>query len=110
LIRDTILAIAAEGGVVIVAHGASFALSDREDVLRVRVTASAETRQQRLTQQGLGEDMAVKAVKESDKDHKTYLKNFYGVSNEVPLDYDLILNTDRLSFENAVDAIVRVAG
>jgi cytidylate kinase len=109
LIRDAILTTADEGGVVIVSHAASFALADRDDVLRVRVTASAETRQRRLSEQGLDDDTAAKAVKESDKDHKAYLKHFYGVSNEVPLDYDLILNTDRLSLEQAVDAIVRAA-
>jgi hypothetical protein len=50
LIRDTIGEVATEGRVVIVAHAASMALGGREDVLRVLVTASPDTRARRLVQ------------------------------------------------------------
>ena len=50
LIRNAVHETAAEGDVVIVSHAASFALEGRDDVLRVRITASSETRQRRLSQ------------------------------------------------------------
>lgn len=48
LIRDSIEHMAAQGNVVIVAHAASHALSGRPDVLRVLVTASPDTRAERI--------------------------------------------------------------
>src|SRR3954453_23692785 len=48
LIRDAVVATAEEGNVVIVAHAASFALAGRDDVLRVLVTASSDSRVERV--------------------------------------------------------------
>src|SRR3954468_7802174 len=48
LIRDAVVATAEEGNVVIVAHAASFALAGRDDVLRVLITASSESRVERV--------------------------------------------------------------
>ena len=50
LIRDAIEETAAEGNAVIVAHAASHAIGGREDVLRVLVTASPDTRCARVRQ------------------------------------------------------------
>ena len=98
LIRQAIVTTADEGNAVIVAHAASFALTDRESVFRVRVTASTETRVRRLGEiDGLDDKEAAKRVKDSDKNLKAYLKHFYGVGNEHPTHYDLVVNTDRLS-------------
>jgi len=110
LIRDAILATADEGDVVIVAHAASFALADRESVLRVLVTASTERRLLRLSDaEGLDAKSAEKVLKESDKGREAYLKRFYGVGRELPTDYDLVVNTDRFATEDAVETIVRAA-
>ncbi len=105
LIRNSVLETAAEGDVVIVSHAASFALEGRDDVLRVRITASSETRQQQLADTGLNADEAARRVKDADKDMKAYLKHFYGVSHEHPTDYDLVVNSDRVPIEQAVAAI-----
>jgi cytidylate kinase len=110
LIRDAILATADEGDAVIVAHAASFALADRESVLRVLVTASPERRLLRVADaEGLDAKSAEKALKESDKGRDAYLKQFYGVSHELPTHYDLVVNTDRFTTEEAVDTIVQAA-
>jgi cytidylate kinase len=110
LIRDAILATADEGKVVIVAHAASFALAGREDVLRVLVTASIETRLRRLAEaEGLDAKSADKLIRDSDKGRKEYLKRFYDVGAELPTDYDLVVNTDKLATEHAAAAIVHAA-
>jgi len=96
--------------VVIVRHAASFALADRENVLRVLVTASTESRLLRLAEvEGLDAKSAEKILKDSDKSRAAYLKRFYGVSRELPTHYDLVVNTDRLVTEAAVQAIVGAA-
>ncbi len=105
LIRNAVHETAAEGDVVIVSHAASFALEGRDDVLRVRITASSETRERRLSQTGLDPDEAARRVKDADKDMKAYLKHFYGVTQERPTDYDLVVNSDRVTVGQAVAAI-----
>jgi cytidylate kinase len=108
LIREAIVAEADEGRVVIVAHAASYALAARDDVLRVLVTASEETRLERLRAgDGLDEKAAAKLLRDADKNRGAYLKQFYDVDRERPTDYDLVLNTDRISTAQAAEAIAR---
>ncbi len=110
LIREAVVEAADEGDVVISAHAASFALSGRDDVLRVLVTASDETRLRRFAEHdGADEKTASKRLSESDKGRAAYLKRFYGISHEVPTHYDLMVNTDSLTVEDAVDTIAGAA-
>ena len=106
-IREAIEESTADGPAVIVAHGASIALGGRDDVLRVLVTASPETRAGRLEREaGLERSEATKLVKESDAARAAYLKDFYDVDRELPTSYDLVVNTDRLTAEEAADLVV----
>jgi cytidylate kinase len=108
LIREAIKEIAARGSAVIVAHAASMALAGRADVLRILVTASEKTRAGRLTGD-LSESDALASVRTSDRDRRDYLKRFYEIKEELPTHYDLVLNTDALKPEQAVDVIVSAA-
>jgi Cytidylate kinase-like family len=111
LIRDAIEELASEGNVVIVAHAASLALSQRSDVLRVLVTASPETRAERISEsRGLGAKEAEKTIKSADAARADYLRRFYGVGSELPTHYDLVVNTDVLSVEQAADLVAQAAG
>jgi cytidylate kinase len=109
LIRETIEQTASRGDVVIVAHAASHVVSGGP-ALRVLVTASPRTRAQRLrAEDGLDEARAARTVKESDAARRDYLKRFYGVDEELPTHYDLVVNTDVLSFERAAKVIEQAA-
>jgi len=93
VIRET----AESGDVVIVAHGASHALRNRGDVLRVFITASPDVRQDRLVQDhGMGSDDARKAIERSDRERARYLERFYGLKEEMAIHYDLTVNTDNI--------------
>jgi len=95
------------GKVVIAAHAASHALADRTDVVRVLVTASPETRRARVAEErGLADKDAAKTVDRSDSARADYLKRFYGAKRELPTQYDLVVNTDRLTSEEAVELVV----
>jgi cytidylate kinase len=111
LICAAIVTTADDGNVVIVAHAASHALAYHPGVLRVLVTASADTRARRVAE---GEDVdaktAARIVRESDKGRAVYLKRFYAVDRELPTHYDLVINTDALAPESVVGAIARAAG
>ena len=107
LIRTAIRGTADEGNVVIVAHAASFALEGRDDVLRILVTAPIKTRLERLSGDGRA---AAKSLEQSDKAREQYLRRFYGVDRELPTHYDLVVNTEQMSAERVVDAIVAAVG
>jgi hypothetical protein len=109
LIQDVIRESAAQGKVVIVAHGGSVCLRGAPSVLRVLVTAPAELRAARLTENG-GVDAAKaqKAVSDSDRMRREYLQRFYHAKEE-PTDYDLVVNTEVLGIENAAHVVVDAA-
>ncbi len=110
LIEQVVCETADDRRVVIIAHAASMALAGKPGLLRVFVTASPETRMQRLmhaTQ--LSEGGAKKAVASSDRERRDYLKRFYKVEEERPTHYDLVINTDVLDMQQAADLIVTAA-
>ena len=110
LIRDVIRETAQRGDVVIFAHAAALALGAGDDILRVLVTASPEKRAARLGQaHGLDAQQADTTVKQSDKGRRAYLQDFYGVNDELPTHYDLVVNTDILSPQRAVEVVLAAA-
>jgi cytidylate kinase len=110
LIRETIEQTAARGNAVIVAHAASYAVTPGPEALRVLVTASPHTRAARVGEaEGLEQARAVRAVKESDAARRDYLRRFYDVGEELPTHYDLVVNTDVLSVEQAAELVSAAA-
>jgi CMP/dCMP kinase len=109
-IREAIEAAADRGSVVIGAHAGSFALAGKEGTLRVLVTASAETRAQRIAaQRGIDEAEAQRELRAGDAERSDYLERFYGVRTELPTQYDLVINTDLLSHEDAARVVAQAA-
>jgi hypothetical protein len=110
LIKQVLSSFADEGSVVIVSHAASFALAGRE-VLRVLVTASPETRARRLAaERKLDAKAAGRLVKREDAGRAEYLEQFYGVEQELPTHFDLVVNTDALTPEQAGALVAAAAG
>ncbi len=109
-IRAAVEEAADRGSVVIVGHAASHALAERPDVLRVLVTASRATRQARIaSEQNLTSDTAARTLDSSDAARADYLSRFYGAKNELPTQYDIVLNTDRLSSGEVVSLVAFAA-
>jgi hypothetical protein len=110
LISETIELTAARGRAVIVAHAASYAVGRGTDALRVLVTASPDTRAARLASaKGLEQAEGARAVNDSDAGRADYLKRFYGIGEELPTHYDLVVNTDAVSVEQAAGLIALAA-
>jgi cytidylate kinase len=110
LIRAAIHEVGAQGQAVIVAHAASLALAAVPGVLRVLVTASVETRTRRAVESGkLSEQAAAALVTRSDRGRQEYLRRFYGVGEELPTLYDLVVNTDVLTPDESTELIVAAA-
>ena len=110
LIREAVHELAGQGELVIVAHAASMALMDRDDVLRVLVTASEEVRARRVAaDDGMSVDEAAKAVRSSDRARADYFKRFYEIDRELPTHYDLVVNTDRMTPDGAAGLVTAAA-
>lgn len=110
LIREAIEQTAARGDVVITAHAASHALKPGGSILRVLVTASPVTRATRVSEQsGVDIARAERTIKAADAGRRDYLKRFYDVADELPTHYDLVVNTDGISVEEAAALVVHVA-
>jgi len=110
LIIDAIREAAQEGEIVIASHAASIVLADRKDAFRVLVTASQKTRLGRIAGAGnLDARRAEKLLAEGDAARAEYLKRFHSVELELPIHYDLVVNTDDLAPERAADLIVLAA-
>jgi hypothetical protein len=107
LIRDTLRDAADRGSVVLVAHAACYACADRLDVLRVGVTAPLPARQSRVASAlGITGTEAARRLRRSDAGRASYLKRVYGIGEESPADYDVMLNTGRLTPDAAVGLIL----
>ena len=110
LVREAIVQTAARGDVVIVAHGASHAVSREHEALRVFVTASTETRAARIAAlEGIDRARAARDVKSSDAARRDYLSRFYDLGDESPTQYDLVINMDALSAEQAAGLVSQLA-
>jgi cytidylate kinase len=110
LIRQVIYETANEGKAIILAHGASMALAGSPGVLRVFVTASPEVRARRVAAATkVDEGQAMKLVKDSDNQRRQYFKRFYGLAQELPVHYDLVINTDALTVDQAAQVLLSAA-
>ncbi|MGB6012406.1 MAG: cytidylate kinase-like family protein [Desulfobacterales bacterium] len=93
------------GRAVIVGRGANFVLPP-EKRLSVRVIAPLETRLRNVSQKfSVSVDEARPRVLKTDSDRKAFIKKYFNDDIRHPLNYDLIINTGTLSFDDAVNSI-----
>ena len=110
MIQATIHEVARAGQAVIVAHAASMALADADGVLRVLITASAETRVRRVAElERLVTEEAERRIATSDRERREYFQRFYNLKEELATHYDLVVNTDVLTTAQAVAVVLTAA-
>ena len=110
LIQEVIREVAAQGNVVILAHGASILLAGAPGLLRVLVTASPATRAGRLVaESGQDERQAAREIQRTDRERRGFFKRFYNLDEELPTHYDVVVNTDVLSPEAVARVIAHAA-
>lgn len=107
LIREVIAEVGKQGNAVIVAHAASMSLAGMKGLLRVLITAPEAVRARRLELEVriVSEQEALKTVQESDRARLHYLRDFYGLAEEAPTLYDLVINTETMTYESAAAVI-----
>src|SRR6184192_2515322 len=101
---------AAHGRIVLVGRGAQAVLAQRPDALHVYVVASKPWRRQ-LAIERLGVDpaRAEQVVDETDRQRDQYVKTYYGRHRHDFVNYDLVVNTERLGLDGAAAVIVAEA-
>ena len=99
--------VAAGGNVVIVGRGAGFVLHDRPDTFRVFLRAPEQVRIRTLMDRlGLPEHATRRKMHETDSNRAAYIKQLYGRDWCDPDEYDLVINTGRVSYETAAHMIL----
>lgn len=111
LIIDVIRETAEMKAAVIVAHGASIPLAGTPGVLRIMVTASLDMRIRRVAEaEGVDQNRARRMVMDSDAARADYFRRFYNLERELPTNYDLVINTDVLTVDQAQRAVLAIMG
>lgn len=103
---ETIRRLAERGNVILIGRGANIINRGLPHVLHVRLVASLEKRVERIRRsRDLDQEAALELVLREDRGRRRYLKKYFGAEVEDPLLYDLVLNTDRLTFVTAARII-----
>ena len=106
LIELMVLDYALKGDVIIYGRGGQDLLKKIRSVFRVRITAPFEERVERWAErEWLDPDLARLLVRKSDQQRAGFIKYYFDRDWENPLDYDLVINTQRLSEDKAVALI-----
>ncbi|MCX8109130.1 MAG: cytidylate kinase-like family protein, partial [Verrucomicrobiae bacterium] len=94
------------GNVIIIGRGANVVTARLDHVFHVRLVGSVEKRIERVKERlGMSAEAAAEYIARTDRGRERYLKEHYDADINDPLLYDLIINTDRTSCENAAMTI-----
>lgn len=103
-----ILESAQKDNVLIYGRGAHFILSDLKGIFRVRFVAPFEERVERWAErEWLDPDLAREMVRKSDQQRAGFIKYYFNRDWTDPLEYDLVINTSRITLDTAVDVICK---
>jgi len=101
---------AAHGRIVLVGRGAQAVLAQRPDALHVYVVARKPWRV-KLAVERLGVNPAEveKVVDETDRQRDQYVRTYYGRHRQDVVNYDMVLNTEKLGIDGAAALVVAEA-
>jgi hypothetical protein len=107
---ETTLRLAMTGHAILVGHGATVVTAHLPNVFHVRLTGSLPKRIERAQHsQGLASAAAARIVRRGDRRRARYLKTHFHARLDDELLYDLVVNTDRLSEDDAAGLIAGAA-
>ena len=99
--------IAAEESCVVAGRAAFFVLKSHPNKLRVFIQASLANRMVRvMRKQGLTEEAAAAVIERVDAGRETYTRQYAGVTRYDARNYDLVINMDGITVDDAVDIIM----
>jgi cytidylate kinase len=106
-LASVIYEMAKRGNVLFVGRGSQVLLKPYHCAFNIMVTASQPTRIKNLIQRGFSQEMAAQTIDKSDHDRALFLKYAFELDwNNAEL-YDVVINTDKIDTEMAVEMIFR---
>ena len=110
IVEEVVRELARRGDCVIVGHAGQAVLRDQSGVLKVMLRGSRRQRIERLiASQGVDTARAEQTVDEVDRQRLDFFRRAYHIDWLDASNYDVVLNTDRISVDLARDMIVAVA-
>lgn len=101
---------AAHGRIVLVGRGAQAVLAQRPDALHVYVVAGRPWRMQLAVERlGVKPAEAERVLDEVDRRRDQYVRTYYGRHRQDVVNYDLVVNTEKLGVEGAAALVVAEA-
>jgi cytidylate kinase len=105
-LHKVVMAAVKTGNVVIVGRASQVQLAQRRDVLHVRIVAPLERRiQYVMSREGLDQEAARSRIQSKDRDRVRYLQVEYQHDPADARLYDLVINTNVLDLDSAMDLI-----
>jgi cytidylate kinase len=109
--NEEVLGLALEGNVVIRGWGATYLLSEVRHVPCIRICAPLAARVKWLMERLASDDsdLARAELERSDGAHAARIQHRFGVALADSAQYDMVLNTGRVSIDSCVDQIVALS-
>ncbi len=109
-LKAALLEVALEGPVAILGRGANILMNGLPNCLRIRLISPLDVRIRRICEEfKCDEAMAYKLLKKSDSDRSGFCQFHFNSSWSDPIQYDLTINTGKLSDEELVNMICNLA-
>lgn len=109
-LMNVIGTIGKHGRAVVVGRGANFILPPQQR-FRVRITAPQRLRIDNVAHEfNLSPDEAKRRVIKTESNRKAFVRKYFNADIADPTNYDLVLNTQTLSVDNAVEVIGAALG
>jgi cytidylate kinase len=99
--------LAGSHSIVIRGRGSQFILKDFPGAFHVQLVASIEVRVKRIMESlKLNEEDARREIARLDDGNREFVKRYFKANIADPINYDLVINTNRLSIEGAASIII----
>lgn len=99
---ETILRLAQLGNVILVGRGAHLITAKMKNAIHVRLVAPLEERVRHMMEfAGLDREGALDYVHRNDRARRRFIQRYFDTAIDDPLNYTLVLNTGRISFQTA---------
>jgi cytidylate kinase len=98
----------AHGDAVLIGHGGAFAF-DKKRRLSIRITASSDVRAERLARRWKEPMEKIrKRMEESDHEIREFIRYHFNKNRDDLTSYDLVFNTDNLTVNEIVGAVLAI--
>jgi cytidylate kinase len=109
--QEVIREAARSGNAVIVGRGGAYILRDEPNTWHIFLRARDDFRIRTAIEVfGIDEEEARRRIKQTDANRAAYVRQLYGHDWLQPAHYDLVLDTGRLGFEGAAEAVLAAVG